>query len=117
VAVKFVQLRLGVIGHVLAYEAQATTASEVLSRGTVSPVSKPEAERLPARLVLALRRAPERVREGDLCEVAVQETDAAALTKCLRKLASLPGVSAIERDRYLEAVTAVDAAPARGAAR
>jgi hypothetical protein len=113
VAVKFVQLRLGVIGHVLAYEAQATTASEVLSRGTVSPVSKPEAERLPARLVLALRRAPERAREGDLCEVALHESDAPALTKCLRQLASLPGVSAIERDRYLEAVTAVDSASAR----
>jgi hypothetical protein len=102
--VKFVQLRLGVIGHVLAYEAQATTASEVLSR---------VAERLPARLVLALRRAPDRVREGDLCEVAVHESDAPALTKCLHKLASQPGASPIERDRFLEAVTAVNSTPAR----
>jgi hypothetical protein len=56
--VTLVHLRLGVIGHVLAYEE--------------AQVSTPDAERLPARLVLALRRAPERVREGDLCQVAVQ---------------------------------------------
>jgi hypothetical protein len=112
-AVRFVLLRLGVIGHVLAHEAQATTASEVLSRDAVSPVSTPEAERLPARLVLALRRAPDRVREGDFCQLALQESDAPTLTKCLRDLASRPGVSAIERDRFLEAVTAVDSAPAR----
>jgi hypothetical protein len=114
--VKFVLLRLGVTGHVLAHEAQATTASEVLSRGAASPVSTPEAERLPARLVLALRRAPDRVREGDLCEVAVRESDAPALTKCQRQLASRPGVSAIERDRFLDAATAVDVARARCAA-
>jgi hypothetical protein len=115
-AVKFVLLRLGVIGHVLAHdEAQGTGVSELLSRSTESPVSTPETQRLPARLVLALRRAPERIRERDLCEVAVQESDAPALTECLRHLASQPGVSAIERDRFLEAASAVDATPTRGA--
>ena len=97
--VKLVHLRLGVVGHVLAYEE--------------AQVSTPDAERLPARLVLALRRAPDRVREGDLCQLALQESDAPTLTKCLRDLASRPGVSAIERDRFLEAVIAVDSAPAR----
>ena len=97
--VKFVHLRLGVIGHVLAYEE--------------AQVSTPDAERLPARLVLALRRAPERVREGDLCEVTVQESDVLALMACLHKLASRAGVSAVDRDRFLEAVTAVASAPAR----
>jgi hypothetical protein len=98
-SVKFVHLRLGVIGHVLAAdEAQ---------------ISTPEARCLPARLVLALRRAPERPREGDLCEVAVQESDAPALIECLRRLASRPGIAAVERDRFLEAVTAVASAPER----
>jgi hypothetical protein len=97
--VKLVHLRLGVIGHVLAYEE--------------APVATRDAERLPARLVLALRRAPERVREGDLCQVAVQESDALALMACLHKLPSRPSTSAIERDRFLEAVTAVALAPAR----
>jgi hypothetical protein len=98
-SVKFVKLRLGVIGHVFASdEAQ---------------ISTPEARCLPARLVLALRRAPERPREGDLCEVAVQESDASALIECLHRLASRPGVTAIERDRFMEAVTAVASAPAR----
>jgi predicted TIM-barrel fold metal-dependent hydrolase len=95
-AVKFVHLRLGVIGHVLAYdEAQAST---------------PEAERLPARLVLALRRAE--VREGDLCQVAVQEADVSALIACLHKLANRSGASPVERDRFLEAVAAAASAPA-----
>jgi hypothetical protein len=98
-AVKLVHLRLGVIGHVLAYEE--------------APVATRDAERLPARLVLALRRAPERVREGDLCEVAVQESDAAALMECLHRLASRPGVAAVERDRFLQAVTPVASAPSR----
>jgi hypothetical protein len=99
-SVKLVHLRLGVISHVLASdEAQ---------------VSTPEARCLPARVVLALRRAPERVRQGDLCEVAVQENDASALMDCLHRLASRPGVAAIERDRFLEAVNAVASAPARG---
>jgi hypothetical protein len=98
-SVKLVHLRLGVIGHVLAYEE--------------AQVSTPDAERLPARLVLALRRAPERVREGDLCGVTVQESDVLALMACLHKLASRPGVSAVDRDRFLEAVTAVASAPAR----
>jgi hypothetical protein len=97
--VKLVHLRLGVIGHVLAYEE--------------AQVSTPDAERLPARLVLALRRAPERVREGDLCEVTVQENDVLALMACLHKLASRPGASAVERDRFMEAVAAVASAPAR----
>jgi hypothetical protein len=95
--VKFVHLRLGVIGHVLAYdEAQGST---------------PEGERLPARLVLALRRAE--VREGSLCEVTVQESDASALIACLNKLANRPGASSIERDRFLEAVAATASASAR----
>jgi hypothetical protein len=76
-------------------------------------ISTPEARCLPARLVLALRRAPERLREGDLCEVVVQESDAPALKECLHRLASRPGLTAIERDRFLEAVSAVDAACAR----
>jgi hypothetical protein len=97
--VKLVYLRLGVIGHVLAYEP--------------AQVSTPDAERLPSRLVLALRRGPDRLREGDLCQVAVQESDALALMACLHKLASRPGTSAIERDRFLEAATAVASAPAR----
>jgi hypothetical protein len=98
-SVKLVHLRLSVISHVLASdEAQ---------------ISTPEARCLPARLVLALRRAPERRREGDLCEVAVQESDAPALMECVRRLASRPGVAAIERDRFLEAVTAVASAPER----
>jgi hypothetical protein len=97
--VKLVHLRVGVIAHVLAHEE--------------AQVATPDAERLPARLVVALRRAPERVREGDLCEVAVQESDTAALIECLHRLASRPGVAAIERDRFLEAVTAVASAPSR----
>jgi hypothetical protein len=97
--VKLVHLRVGVIAHVLAHEE--------------AQVATPDAERLPARLVVALRRGPERVREGDLCQVAVQESDAPALMECLHRLASRPGVTAIERDRFMEAVTAVDAAPAR----
>ena len=98
-AVKFMLLRLGVIGHVLAYDEEQTR------------VSTPEAERLPARLVLALRRAE--VREGDLCQVAVQEADASALIACLHKLANRPGASPLERDRFLEAVAAAASAPAR----
>jgi hypothetical protein len=95
--VRFVHLRLGVIGHVLAYdEAQGST---------------PEGERLPARLVLALRRAE--VREGDLCRVAVQEADASALIACLHKLANRFATSPVERDRFLEAVAAAASAPAR----
>jgi predicted TIM-barrel fold metal-dependent hydrolase len=98
VAVKFVHLRLGVIGHVLAYdEAQAQA-------------STPEAERLPARFALALRRAE--VREGDLCQVAVQEADVSALIACLHKLANRSGASPVERDRFLEAVAAAASAPA-----
>jgi hypothetical protein len=97
-SVKLVHLRLGVISHVLASEAQ---------------ISTPETRCLPGRLVLALRRAPERPRVGDLCEVAVQEIDAPALIECLRGLASRPGVAAIERDRFMEAATAVASAPAR----
>src|SRR4030095_13551571 len=50
-----------------------------------------------ARLVLALRRAPERVREGDLCEVAVQESDAAALMECLHSLPSRRGGGGVAR--------------------
>jgi hypothetical protein len=97
-AVKLVPLRLGVIGHVLAYdETQAHDSTE--------------AERLPARLVLALRRAE--VREGDLCQVAVQEADASALIACLHKLANRPGASPVERDRFLEAVAAAASASAR----
>jgi hypothetical protein len=96
---QLVHLRLGVIGHVLAYEeAQGST---------------PDHERLPARLVLALRRGPERVREGDLCEVTVQESDVLALMACLHKLAGRPGASAVDRHRFLKAVTAVASAPAR----
>jgi hypothetical protein len=33
--------------------------------------------------------------------------------ECLHRLASGPGVTAIERDRFLQAVTAVASAPAR----
>jgi hypothetical protein len=96
---KLVHLRLGVIGHVLADgEAHVYT---------------PAQERLPARLVLALRRAPSRVREGDLCEVAVQESDTLPLIACLHNLAGRPGVSAVDRDRFLQAVAAVVSAPAR----
>jgi hypothetical protein len=98
-SVKLVHLRLGVIGHVLAYEQ---------AQG-----SMPDQERLPARLVLALRRGPERVLEGDLGEVAVQESDVLALVACLHKLAGRPGTSAVDRDRFFEAVTAVVSAPAR----
>jgi hypothetical protein len=98
-SVKLVHLRLGVIGHVLAHEQ--------------AQVSTPDAERLPAHLVLALRRGPERAREGDLCEVAVQERDVLALRACLHKLAGRPGTSAVDRDRFLEAVAAVASAPAR----
>jgi hypothetical protein len=98
-SVKLVHLRLGVIGHVLAHEQ--------------AQVSTPDTERLPARLVLALRRGPERAREGDLCEVAVQERDVLALMACLHKLAGRPGTSAVDRDRFLEAVAAVASAPAR----
>ena len=107
IAVKFVLLRLGVIAHVLAHdEALDRRASE----------SQVSTQRLSARLVLALRRAPERMRERDLCEVPVQESDAPALTECLRQLASRLGVSVVEGERFLEAARAVDAAPARGAA-
>jgi hypothetical protein len=67
----------------------------------------------PAGLTLVLGRAPRRVREGDLCQVGRQENDALALIACLHTLASWPGSSAIERDRLLKTVTAVDAAPAR----
>jgi hypothetical protein len=98
-SVKLVHLRVGVIGHVLAYEE--------------AQVSTPDAERLSARLVLALRRAPERVRGGDLCEVTVQESDVLALMACLHKLASRPGAAAVERDRFMETVAAVASAPAR----
>ena len=94
-SVKLVHLRLGVIGHVLAHEQ--------------AQVSTPDAERLPARLVVALRRGSERAREGDLCEVAVQESDVLALMACLHKLANRPGASPIERDRFLEAVAAASA--------
>jgi hypothetical protein len=72
--------------------------------------STPEAERLPARLVLALRRAE--VPEGDLCQVAVQEADVSALIACLHKLANRSGASPVERDRFLEAVAAAASAPA-----
>jgi hypothetical protein len=75
-SVKLVHLRLGIIGRVLAHEQ--------------AQVSTPDAERLPARLILALRRGPERAREGDLCEVAVQERDVLALMACLHKLAAAP---------------------------
>jgi translation initiation factor IF-1 len=98
-SVKLVHLRLGVIEHLLAQEqAQVSTSDQ---------------EPLPARLILALRRGPERVREGDLCQVEVHERDVLALIASLHKLASRPGTSDIERDRFLEAVTAVAAAPAR----
>jgi hypothetical protein len=98
-SVKLVHLRLGVIGHVLAHEQ--------------AQVSTPDAERLPARLVLALRRGPEREREGDLCEVEVPERDVLALMACLHKLASRPGASAVERDRFMEAVAAAASASPR----
>jgi hypothetical protein len=45
--------------------------------------------------------------------VEVQERDVLALMACLHKLASHPGVSAVERDRFMEAVAAVASAPAR----
>jgi hypothetical protein len=98
-SVKLVHLRLGVIEHVLAHEQ--------------AQVSPSDQERLPARLILALRRGPERVREGDLCQVEVHERDVLALMACLHKLASRPGASAVERDRFMEAVAAVASAPAR----
>jgi hypothetical protein len=98
-AVRLVHLRLGVIGHVLAYDE------------TQARDSTPEAERLPAGLILALRRAE--VREGDLCQVAVQEADASALIACLHKLANRPGASPLERDRFLEAVAAAASASRR----
>jgi hypothetical protein len=97
-AVRLVHLRLGVIGHVLAYDE------------TQARDSTPEAERLPAGLILALRRAE--VREGDLCQVPVQEADASALIACLHKLANRPGASPLERDRFLEAVAAAASASA-----
>jgi hypothetical protein len=96
-SVKLVHLRLGVIEHVLAHEQ--------------AQVSPSDPERLPARLILALRRGPERVREGDLCQVEVHERDVLALMACLHKLASRPGASAVER--FMEAVAAVASAPAR----
>jgi hypothetical protein len=74
-------------------------------------ISTPQAERLPARLILALRRAE--VREGDLCQVAVQEADVSALIAYLHKLANRPGASHVERDRFLEAVAATASTPAR----
>jgi len=45
--------------------------------------------------------------------VAVQERDVLALMACLHKLAGRPGTSAVDRDRFLEAVAAVASAPAR----
>jgi hypothetical protein len=98
-SVKLVHLRLGVVSHVLAYEE-----AQVSMRDTETPVC-PSDTRAPART--------EQIREGDLCEVAVQESDVLALMACLHKLASRPGSSAIERDRFLQAVTAVASAPAR----
>src|SRR4029450_3113795 len=96
-SVKLVHLRLGVIEHVLAREQ--------------APAPPSDPDPLPARLILALRRGPERVREGDLCQVEVHERDVLALMACLHKLASRPGASAVER--FMEAVAAVASAPAR----
>jgi hypothetical protein len=45
--------------------------------------------------------------------VTVQESDVLARMACLHKLASRPGASAVERDRFMEAVAAVASAPAR----
>jgi hypothetical protein len=102
-AVRLVHLRLGVIGHVLAYDE------------TQARDSTPEAERLPAGLILALRRAE--VREGDLCQVAVQEADASALIACTSNSPNVRAsttLSSTERDgaEALRSSTRRPAAPA-----